>query len=82
MIEEIGRHCRVPCPIGGETLRQNGTQNFYPTLARPAADRASGGPLPARLAPLAETARDARAAASQNTNRAYAVSRGFSQILR
>ena len=33
-----------------------------------------GPPLPARLAPLAETARDyARAAASPNTNRAYAA---------
>jgi hypothetical protein len=31
-------------------------------------------PLPARLAPLAETARDyARAATSPNTNRAYAA---------
>jgi integrase len=42
----------------------------------PAVERASGGagPLPARLAPLAETARDyARAAASPNTNRAYAA---------
>src|SRR5271166_6876284 len=44
-----------------------------PSLApAPAVDR--GPPLPARLAPLAETARDyARAATSQNTNRAYAA---------
>jgi len=34
----------------------------------------SGAPLPSRLEPLAETARDyARAATSQNTNRAYAA---------
>src|SRR5208282_404095 len=42
----------------------------------PAVDPAAGGrsPLPARLAPLAEAARDyARAATSPNTNRAYAA---------
>ena len=40
----------------------------------PAVDCASGGPLPSRLAPLAETARAyARAATSPNTNRAYAA---------
>jgi integrase len=49
-----------------------------PPESRPqasAVDRASGGaPLPARLAQLAETARDyARAATSPNTNRAYAA---------
>jgi integrase len=43
---------------------------------RPAVDPVPGGagPLPSRLAPLAETARDyALAATSQNTNRAYAA---------
>ena len=47
-----------------------------PLAPPPAVDRADGGagPLPSRLAPLAETARDyARAAASPNTNRAYAA---------
>src|SRR5271166_3649509 len=45
-----------------------------PSAPPPAVDRASGGPLPARLAPLADTARDyASAATSQNTNRAYAA---------
>src|SRR5580693_5075901 len=47
-----------------------------PQAPPPAVDRASGGagPLASRLAPLAETARDyARAATSQNTNRAYAA---------
>jgi integrase len=47
-----------------------------PQAPPPAVDRASGeaDPLPARLAPLAETARDyARAATSQNTNRAYSA---------
>ena len=44
-----------------------------PSLAPPPAID-PGRPLPARLAPLAETARDyARAATSQNTNRAYAA---------
>src|SRR5271165_3784095 len=42
-----------------------------PPAVDPGRDRS---PLPARLAPLAETARDyARAATSQNTNRAYAA---------
>jgi len=44
-----------------------------PSLAPPSAVD-PGRPLPARLAALAEAARDyARAAASQNTNRAYAA---------
>ena len=44
-----------------------------PSLA-PAPAVGPGPPLPSRLAPLAEAARDyARAAASQNTNRAYAA---------
>src|SRR5580693_2591012 len=43
-----------------------------PQAPPPAVDPAP--PLPARLAPLAETARDyARAATSPNTNRAYAA---------
>ncbi len=28
LIEAIGLHCRVPCPTGCETLRQNGMQTF------------------------------------------------------
>jgi integrase len=46
-----------------------------PQPAPPAVDRAGGeNPLPSRLEPLAEKARDyARAAASENTNRAYAA---------
>ena len=42
--------------------------------ALPEADHPRGGPLPAKLEPLVETARAyARAATSQNTNRAYAA---------
>ena len=42
--------------------------------ALPEADQPRGGPLPAKLEPLVETARAyARAATSQNTNRAYAA---------
>jgi integrase len=42
--------------------------------ALPAGDQPGGGPLPAKLEPLVETARAyARAATSQNTNRAYAA---------
>ena len=47
-------------------LRTRHRRRRRPSIRRP--------PLPARLAPLAETARDyARAAASPNTNRAYAA---------
>ena len=47
-------------------LRARHWRRRRPSIRRP--------PLPARLAPLAETARDyARAATSQNTNRAYAA---------
>ena len=47
-------------------------------MSRPPApsqlEQAGGGPLPARLEPLVEAARAyARAAASRNTNRAYAA---------
>ena len=42
--------------------------------ALPQGEQPGGAPLPAKLEPLVETARDyARAAASQNTNRAYAA---------
>ena len=48
------------------------TSNRPPALPEP--DRPGGGPLPAKLEPLVETARAyARAATSQNTNRAYAA---------
>ena len=48
------------------------TENRPPAL--PAPEKPGVAPLPSRLAPLAETARDyARAATSQNTNRAYAA---------
>src|SRR5271166_2157007 len=60
------------------TTHENTPQNRAgrpedPSLAPPPAID-QGPPLPARLAPLADTARDyARAATSQNTNRAYAA---------
>ena len=64
-------------PTGGNDPREPAPRPEDPPLATPpAVDRATGGagPLPARLAPLAETARDyARAVASPNTNRAYAA---------
>jgi len=48
------------------------TENRPPALPEP--EKPGEAPLPSRLAPLAETARDyARAATSQNTNRAYAA---------
>ena len=48
------------------------TENRPPALS--ALEQPGGAPIPSRLAPLAEAARDyARAAASQNTNRAYAA---------
>jgi len=48
------------------------TENRPPALPEP--EKPGVAPLPSRLAPLAETARDyARAATSQNTNRAYAA---------
>ena len=48
------------------------TANRPPALPEP--EQPGDAPLPSRLAPLAETARDyARAATSQNTNRAYAA---------
>jgi len=51
------------------------TLQSSPQAAPPAVDHAAGeNPLPSRLEPLAETARDyARAATSANTNRAYAA---------
>ena len=46
----------------------------FPPPALPEPDRPDGGPLPAKLKPLVETARAyARAATSRNTNRAYAA---------
>jgi len=62
-------------PTDENAPREPAARPEEPSLAPPpAADRASGGPLPARLAALAEAARDyARAATSQNTNRAYAA---------
>src|SRR5208283_663951 len=60
-------------PTDENAARKPAERPEEPSLAPPpAVDPRS--PLPARLAPLAETARDyARAAASQNTNRAYAA---------
>ena len=64
-------------PQTAENDRQapSGPPESPPQASPPVVDRAGGeNPLPSRLEPLAETARDyARAATSPNTNRAYAA---------
>ena len=72
----VNKHDRQPdtSPQTDENdpLEPCGRPEGRPQAPPPAVD--PGPPLPARLAALAETARNyARAATSQNTNRAYAA---------
>ncbi len=61
-------------PQTRENTPQNAAERPEDSSLAPAPAVDPGPPLPSRLAPLAETARDyTRAATSQNTNRAYAA---------
>ena len=75
-MSSVNKHDRQPdsSPQTDETDPREPTERPEGQSAPPPPAVDPPSPLPARLAPLAETARDyARAAASQNTNRAYAA---------